>query len=438
MKLVSIIIASCFFILFSTSSLAYRYATCSVSYADVPMKWRNTNPYLDYELAGLQYYSSNIPTNSARLAVLKDAVKTFNKMPAGLKIVLNESRSNQLPTNFDYNGRSELLIANLSYFESLGYGDEARGYAAVWADCSRAKITEVDVYLRDDLSTSSSASNSIAYETFGTKIALKPAALHEFGHLAGLNHTPNTYSVMGNAFNHLNRNGNRLRFYMGEDASHGLTRLYGTYTEAKNDVGVSHFKYAGWNLGGYAQHTETEVQHITSRTALSSARASDGIRRFYVDPGQAVRVEFTYENNGKDMLQWITADYYISTNNIISKYDTFLQRRYLDLSRDKVLTKSYPFTIPTNLSRGSNHYFGVIMDRDNRLTENDESNNKTFVAIHVYGCVRALNSAHVAAGRLRQCGSVACDYRGTSLGSLSTTTTIKESTNPTWRLVSSC
>jgi hypothetical protein len=184
---------------------------------------------------------------------------------------------------------------------------------------------------------------------------------------------------MGSDFEHIWANGAIARGYLGEDASDGTVFLYGLWSGDYQDLGVAHWKYLGAS-GQYSTHTKTRV-YTSTGGALPTVNVN-GETGFSVARGQAVQVEFTYENNGKTS-QNVDTGWYVSTNDFISSTDRLLASTKLTLARDNAYTYRRTVTIPTNLTRGVNYWLGTIVDRTGAVADRVRNNNATYVPIRV-------------------------------------------------------
>jgi hypothetical protein len=205
-------------------------------------------------------------------------------------------------------------------------------------------------------------------------------AIHELGHALGLAHTNNTYNIMGTDWTHIHANGTTARSYLGEDAANGVVYLYGTSGSTLEDLGVTHWKYLGTS-GEYSTHQKTRVTN-SSGGALPTFTVS-GETGYYVSKGQVVRLELTYENNGKTTQSSSDVRFYVSTNNTISTSDTLLGSTTFSLGRNTVMTTSNSLTIPSSLTSGVTYYLGAVIDADGSLGEMTEGNNATYLPIRI-------------------------------------------------------
>jgi len=214
----------------------------------------------------------------------------------------------------------------------------------------------------------------------GTLRQLQGTAIHEFGHAMGLNHVNTEYNVMGADFEHMWANGSTVRGYLGEDAADGAVALYGLWSANWQDVAVSHWRYSNAS-GEYSRHVKTAVYN-TSDVQLPTVMVNGEVG-YKVKRGQFVRVDFTYENNGKNT-QAVNTGWYISTNDLISTSDRLVATNTgMSLGRGDVMTYRRQFRIPFNLTVNRNYWIGTIVDKDNTVTDAVRSNNATYIPIRV-------------------------------------------------------
>lgn len=214
----------------------------------------------------------------------------------------------------------------------------------------------------------------------GSGRAIQTTGIHEFGHGLKLKHVNTEYNVMGSDFEHIHVNGSTATAYLGEDAADGAVFLYSETSSTHEDLGVVHWKYLGAS-GEYSDHTKTKVYNSADGN-LSTINIG-GETGYIVSAGQVVRVEFTYENNGKNTQNNVDVGFYISTNDLISTFDTRIGGTTLTLGRGDVYTARHTVTIPANLYYGTNYWIGAVIDEDGSLAEATEVNNATYIPLRV-------------------------------------------------------
>jgi hypothetical protein len=213
----------------------------------------------------------------------------------------------------------------------------------------------------------------------GTKRLMQGTAVHELGHAAGLQHEDDEYNVMGSDFTHLHTNGPDTVAYIGEDTSRGMVFLYGTDSGATKDAGLAHWRYSGSD-GEYSEHARTRIFN-NSGVELSKSTIN-GEPRYNVVRGNQVRLELTYENNGRTTLTDVLVRYYISTNDTISTSDRHIGSRTIgSLGANDVLTDTRTLTIPSNLDPNKNYWIGAVINPTKTFTESYRINNATYIGI---------------------------------------------------------
>ena len=249
-----------------------------------------------------------------------------------------------------------------------------------WVYCSSGTIAEADVIFRPNVGYSTSETKTNVWPYGGAWRPFQTTAMHELGHVQGLAHTSNTYSIMGQDWDHIHANGSLARAYPGEDAVATSMAGYGKKAGAKHDLGVAHWRRTG-SSGGYSAHARTRM--FTSGGALLSSFTSGGEPVYYVAKGQLIRLEMTYENMGPSTLT-AGVGYYVSTNDYISIYDTYLGAGSVTVGPNSANTTSNTYLyIPSNLQSGKTYWIGAIIDHNNQYSEVSEDNNRTYTAIRV-------------------------------------------------------
>lgn len=318
-----------------------------------------------------------------------------NSFPAGTwRNTLSSAiaRFNQNPSKFNYgmsidngsvgrnNGQSEIWGST-----DNGVLKGAPAIAYTWRTCywffgKHVKLKELDIIFDYgspwQWASSENKSNLIRYG--GSLRPFRTTAIHELGHGLKLNHVNTEYNVMGTDFEHIHVNGSQARAYVGEDTADGAVALYGTRSPARQDLGVVHWKYSGAS-GEYSDHTKTQL--FNTANAVLSNFNDGGETRYRVTPGQQVRTEFSYENNGASTQSNVRVGFYISTNDTISTADQRIGGTTLTLGRGNVYTVKNTVRIPSSLQRNRNYWLGVIVDDRNDINENVEWNNATYIPI---------------------------------------------------------
>ncbi|GEM_PF-648497 len=227
----------------------------------------------------------------------------------------------------------------------------------------------------------SGTTKSVMQEYGGSYKPFRSALVHELGHAMGLAHENDEYNIMGEDYTHMHANSNTATAYLGEDAVDGLVDLYGTRSSNREDLGVVHWRWSG-RYGEYSLHDRTRM-YDASGNQLSTVSGEDEVR-FWVEHGQTIQVEFTYENNGKNSQSGIHVGYYISENDNITTRDRRIGgSTSMSMTRNSVYTKNTVLTLPDDLESEKDYYLGVIIDENDAISEVWESNNATYTGIKV-------------------------------------------------------
>jgi len=318
-----------------------------------------------------------------------------NSFPSGSSwrtaLTTVNARWNQAPGEFRFgirnwgekyvgrsNGQNEIWFSRSS---SLLDGAPAICYYRYSCAGSNHKLKEADVIFDADWGWSRSTAQSSKKPYGGSWRPWGCTAIHEMGHALGLAHEDDTYNVMGQDWDHIHANNDKVRWYVGEDAGHGEVHLYGkTDTTYKNDLGVSHWKHSGAS-GEYSTHTHCRMYHTSGGNV--SRENYDGWKRYKVKAGHSYKAEFTFENNGYYDKSGVHVGHYISTNDYITTSDDRIAKRTMTLNRNKPYTASHTVVIPSDLTVGQTYWLGVIVDYPNFVTEFSESNNATWLPIRI-------------------------------------------------------
>jgi hypothetical protein len=244
-------------------------------------------------------------------------------------------------------------------------------------------MDEVDIIFDYDKTpwkwtTSHSKTNLLGYG--GSLRPIQTTAIHEMGHGLQLNHVNYEYNIMGSDWTHIHANGTNAHAYLGEDAADGMVHLYGKRSPLREDVAVVHWKYDRAS-GAYSDHEKTQIFNSCGNPINSTT--VDGESHYRVSPGQTVRVEFTYENNGATRQNPVSVGFYISSNSYISTSDSRIGGASLDLGRNDVYTTKHKVKIPETVKSGQNYWLGAIIDESGSIRERVEWNNATYIPIQI-------------------------------------------------------
>jgi hypothetical protein len=261
------------------------------------------------------------------------------------------------------NGSGEIVEADVIFFNGDLIDDDPDDWQEYWTtSMSKSVVAGYD-----------DGADEVRYRTF------ESSCLHEFGHVAGLQHEDDEYNLMGQSWTHIYCNGSTCRSGVGEDYSDGLVDIYGRATGSFEDVGVTLFRHLG-SSDGYSTHAFNKM-YSSSGGSLSSDLYGNQ-RRYSVTRGSSYRVYFTYENNGETS-HTVSAAFYISLDSTIDTSDTRIATKSMTLGRNDPYTTYATVTIPSDLISGNTLYLGVIIDYNNTLSEVDGSNNAAYHIIKV-------------------------------------------------------
>jgi len=299
----------------------------------------------------------SFPAGNSYRTSLSTAVTRFNRNPSRFRI---SQAYDDGSVGFN-NGQSEVWFTSDAAYNPA--------WTFWWNNWWTGRIVEADVVFYNGEAYTTSMNKTTSWAYGGSRRTFQTTLLHEYGHVAGLGHEADEYNIMGQDWTHIHCNGGTLYAYLGEDACDGLVALYGRHSSTIEDLSVSMFRRTGAS-GEYSSHGLCRM--FNSSGVLLSSSAYNGQRRYNVSPGQRVRVQFTYENNG-ETTQSTRVGFYISTNNYVSTYDRLIGTLGMTLSRDNVFTYTATLTIPSDLAPGT-YYLGALIDNDNTLAEIDSMN----------------------------------------------------------------
>lgn len=332
----------------------------------VPPKLLSIFPLKFEPAVTLSASAIGFPANSTWRAALQTVASRWNGSPSFVSYVMSFDD----PSIGEGNNQSEV-------WWSSGFG--APAVCKNWIDCSTGNIVESDVIFDNTVAYTTSTATAAVLSYAGTGRPFHTTAMHELGHAQGLAHTANTYSIMGQDWDHIHANGGVTTAHPGEDAIATSMGLYGVRANPPQDLGVVHWRWTG-SSGQYSTHDRTRVFNLSGVELGKFFQGGEPV--YYVSKGSSVSVEFSFENMRSSFIT-TAIRYVLSTNDLISTFDTSLGQQSIGISPDSVFTFRRTVTIPSNLVSGTTYWIGVIVDVDGALGEVNESNNATYVAIRV-------------------------------------------------------
>ena len=329
-----------------------------------PVSWDN---------ASMEILTSEISFNTQSVRNAAEAARdAWNECPSSFEMDMEHHSWFTLPGD----GASTMWFTSQSYQLS---GALATTFLYAWG----GQLSEADVLFDANETWYTGTSKESIRSYGGSAIGFRTVAVHELGHVLGLDHEDDTYNVMGDAERHLSTNGSKAHAYVGEDASRGAIAIYGEASGAKEDVGVVHWRRVG-RAGGYSLHGRTAVFREDGSTSSFTDTASNpnGEPGWEVSRGEIVDVEFSFENNGPSS-QRPQVDFVLSLNDTATNLDTVLHSQRITMNPNTVYTRLQSLRIPSSLQVGNVYYLGAVVDPDDRLDEYRESNNATYTAIKI-------------------------------------------------------
>lgn len=297
---------------------------------------------------------------------LQDAASKVNANASALRFTLANDNDIVQANN---NGESEAdIIDTATVCSSIAC-------AFVWS--SGGNIIETDAYFDIDYGWELSDTKTLskAYVSWEQR-PLVNTAIHEFSHTLGVKHESDVFQIMGNAWNVVNTNSGVTETVISEDTTRGLVSVYGQRSATVEDLSVYHWQWASAS-GAYSTHERTPVTEVGGG-ALTDV-SGGGEPAYEVNNGQQIRVTQTVENRGKTN-HTVKVRWYVSTNDLITSYDTLVATSTLTKARNGPYTWDRTITLPSNLISGEDYWIGLIVDADDTVSEMNEINNAAYLA----------------------------------------------------------
>lgn len=254
--------------------------------------------------------------------------------------------------------------SEVAFMTGANMGSSAPAYTKWWYDYDWSwgefcyyieAIDEADVLFNVDYSWSSSLYDSSPFDSIYN---LKAVALHELGHVTGLQHENRRVATMGSgsyAYFGTNRNSPRIH----SDDKAGERFLYGNGV-TNTDVAVHAFKQTSTS-GEYGS-----VGYVSQDTSVAR--------------GNYLKLEYTMENHGTTRVDNVKYGFYIYQNWSWRLLGT----SYVWMDPGYVGTFTRYLYIPSDITPGYSYQFKVVADSGNVFSESNESNNETIFPSKVY------------------------------------------------------
>ncbi len=314
----------------------------------------------------IQRKRSSFPDGTPETEALKTAADRWNSLAnTHLQIIGSDS------TTLSINGVSELGYKSGGFSSEDTLATTPAINKTGWS-VKECGVIERDVYFnsKHNFHAAEDAQHS-PYYLFAEKTNYVPnlvaTALHEFGHVLGLDHEADIYNIMGISDSHVNRNGDVTYYGPGEDGAAGARSLYGDRSGGAFDLGVSIFARVGKkDVEGqvpYSTHDLLGWKQGESDVDRCKGSKIDGVKCYTVDANTTVDIPFTFENNGSRE-ENVLFTVYLSGDNFIDTSDEVLRRYSTRLMPDGSPLEYYlPVPIPGKLLTNSTWYIGVIVER---------------------------------------------------------------------------
>lgn len=230
-----------------------------------------------------------------------------------------------------------LAVTRLVYNDGWGQ--------CVWLDDANIDETDVVFDSAENWSVSSFNYTSTAFH-------FQTVAVHEFGHVMGLDHEDSLLARMNSFYPHGGPAGPLRSVIPLADDREGLRHLYPGSGVARPDLVGSNYK----RIGSGTSRTVTVPQ--------SAARGSD------------VAVEFTLMNAGSGSSARFDIDFYLSTDSAITASDRFLGSTTTTgaAGPGSMGTVTWTLRLPADVTPGI-YFIGFVLDRRRLVAESNESNN---------------------------------------------------------------
>jgi hypothetical protein len=239
------------------------------------------------------------------------------------------------------------------------YLDGAVGVTMCDISDTTGYIIECDIGIDRDMPT-------MVQNEMDSYLSFLETITHEFGHVLGMGHEDAKMSIMCSR--------NTCGRMAGRNAAGSYVGNYEFILPDDVDYIVAHYGLStvpgrvdpftsGWRWN--ARWTEPQPIYTSQYY-------------YNVCPGATITYRFSIGNMGKPgILQSspVTYGVVISSNSVISKYDTMVHSGVYWGNTRWISEAIIPITVPASLTPGATYYLGSIVDYNNEFTENYEYNN---------------------------------------------------------------
>jgi len=245
-----------------------------------------------------------------------------------------------------------------------------------WNNNTDCNVIESDIRIGAPTWYALEDSNHDPYGNLGRSV--HGVAVHEGSHCIGLGHTNNVYSIMGQEWDHVDRNNTTTFYGPGEDGSDGLIDLHGERSggaDTYRDVSVTTWRY-DFASGAYSAHKQGRLLDAGGTELSKTGFQWVGQDEYTINAGETFQLEYTTQNSGEMNSENTDVSFRLSTNPIISTLDTELGN-YASFG----FARGIPFedtraglVIPIDTAPGD-YWVGVIVDVSNTIPETREGQN---------------------------------------------------------------